>query len=312
MRRTVLIAGAMLLAQPLRAQEPQCQTGTTQAARAACNTAVDAARIFHPVAGMLVSGGNPVLASGGTLGGLGHLSISGRINAIRVSLPNPDSAAQGSVPSSFEGFVPAPVVETSVGVFRGIGAGALSLDLLGSAVLLPTGVRGMTVADNAARIGDVALGLGYGARVGVLRGDLLVPALSLSVMRRHLPRVQYGNVDAGDPSDFATDLHATNVRVAAGLPLVFVRLAAGFGVDWYRSDARIRYQDLVGTQTVNLDLEGTRQVLFLDAGMSIGLAKLVAEVGYQTGKDQRLTTDFSDFDPTAGHVFWSAGVRFAF
>ncbi|HEX9610979.1 MAG TPA: hypothetical protein VF978_03755 [Gemmatimonadales bacterium] len=299
-------------AAPLAAQEPQCQSGTTQAARAACNTGVDAARAFHPVAGILVSGGNPVLAAGGTLGGPGHLSVSGRINAIRVSLPNPDSAAESSVPSSFEGFVPAPVVEASVGALNGLGSGLLSVDVLGSAVLLPTGVRRMTVADNAARIGDMALGLGYGARVGVLRGALVVPSVSVSVMRRHLPRVQYGDVEAGDLSDFTTDLDATNVRVAAGMSLVFLDVAAGFGVDWYRSDARIRYDDLGIIRTVNLELESTRQVLFLDAGMSLGVGKLVAEVGYQTGKDQRLSTDFSDFDPSSGHVFWSLGVRFAF
>jgi hypothetical protein len=302
----------ILLAARLTAQEPQCQTGTTQAARDACNTAVDAARAFHPVAGMLVSGGNPVLASGGTLGGIGHLSVGGRVNAIRVSLPDPDSAAESSVPSSFEGFVPAPVIETSVGVLPGGRSGLLSVDLLASALLLPTGIHRLTVADNAARIGDVALGLGYGARVGVLRGALLVPAVSLSVMRRHLPRVQYGDVEAGDLSDFTTDLAVTNLRLAAGVTLVIVSVAAGVGVDWYRSNARIRYDDLTGTQTVHLELANTRQVLFVDAGMSLGVGQLVTEVGYQTGKDQRLSTNFSDFDPSAGHVFWSAGVRFAF
>ncbi|HXF96565.1 MAG TPA: hypothetical protein VNI61_10750 [Gemmatimonadales bacterium] len=311
MRVPLALALAAAGAAPLAAQDPRCQ-GTLEASRNACNAAIDAARVFHPVAGVLVSGGNPVLASGGALGGLGRWSLSGRVNAVRVSLPDPDSAAQRSVPSAFEGWVPAPVVETSVGILPGIRRGLLAVDLLGSAVLLPTGVEDLTVDAGAARIGDVALGLGYGVRLGILQGDLLVPALSLSLMRRHLPGVQYGDVDAGAPSDFAANLRATNWRLAAGMSFAFVAVAAGFGVDRYASTARIRYDDIGTTRTVRLELRSTRQVLFLDAGVSLGLAQLTAELGYQTGADQRLNTDFSDFDPSAGHVFWSAGLRCAF
>jgi hypothetical protein len=141
----------------LAAQEPQCSMPDPTAARA-CNTAVDAVKAFHPLAGMIVSGGNPVLGSAGSFGGLGHLSITTRVNLSKASLPNPDSATQSSVPS--------------------------------------------------------------------------------------------------------------------------------------------------------LDLANTRQLLFVNAGLSFAAAKLVAELGYQSGKDQRLTTNFSDFDPKAGHVFGGAGLRF--
>lgn len=43
-----------------------------------------------------------------------------------------------------------------------------------------------------------------------------------------------------------------------------------------------------------------------------GIVKLVAELGYRTGTDQRFSTTFSDFDPQAGHVFWGAGLRINF
>src|SRR5881394_2344881 len=178
-----------VVALPLAAQEPQCQDINVQA-QAACNTMVDATKAFHPLAGMLVSGGNPVLGSAGTLGGLGHVSATIRINAIKASLPNPDSAAQNPVPSSFNGYLPAPVVEAAIGLYRGPGGGLLSIDGLASAVLLPaTRVRGMSVDPDAPKIGDVALGLGYGVRIGVLRGAFPVPSVSVSVMKRHLPRV---------------------------------------------------------------------------------------------------------------------------
>src|SRR5438874_7872388 len=77
------------LAAPLAAQEPQCAMPDPNAT-AACNTAVDAMRAFHPLAGMIVSGGNPVLGTSGSLGGIGHLTITARVNAIRASLPNPE------------------------------------------------------------------------------------------------------------------------------------------------------------------------------------------------------------------------------
>ncbi len=302
------------IALPVAAQEPQCQNANPQA-QAACNTMVDATKAFHPLAGMIVSGGNPVLGSAGTLGGFGHVSVTIRVNAIKASLPNPDSAAQNPVPSSFDGYLPAPVVEAAIGLYGGHGGGLLSIDGLASAVLLPASrVPGMSVDPDAPKIGDVALGLGYGVRIGLLRGGFPVPAVSVSVMKRHLPRVQFGNVNAptSDPADFATDFDAVNWRATAGMRVLFADVAAGVGIDHYTSAATIHYFDGLTTHTVTLDLANTREVLFANAGLTMGLVKFVAELGYQTGTDQSFATTFSDFDPKAGHVFWGAGLRINF
>jgi hypothetical protein len=308
----VILVSLLVAGRDLAAQEPQCQNANPQA-QAACNTMVDATKAFHPLAGMIVSGGNPVVGAAGTLGGFGHFSGSLRFNAIKASLPNPDSAAQSPVPSSFDGYLPAPVVEAAVGVYRGTGSGLLSIDALASAVLLPASrVRGMSVDPDAPKIGEVALGIGYGARIGVLRGEFPIPTVSVSVMKRHVPRVQFGDVAAGDPADFATNFDAVNYRVVAGMRILFVDVAAGLGVDHYTSAARIRFFDGVATRTVTLDLANTRQVLFLDAGVTAGLVKVVGELGYQTGTDQSFSTTFADFDPKAGHVFWGAGLRVNF
>ena len=94
--------------------------------------------------------------------------------------------------------------------------------------------------------------------------------------------------------------------------VLFADLAAGIGIDHYTSAATIRYQDVTGLQTVALDLANTRQVLFADAALALGVSRFVAELGYQTGTDQNFSTTFSDFDPKAGHVFWSAGFRIDF
>ena len=218
------------------------------------------------------------------------------------------------MPSSFDGAFPAPVIEAAVGLYRGQRSGLLSIDALGSAVLLPASrVQGMSVDPDAPKIGDIALGLGYGVRIGIRGGSFPVPTVSVCVMRRHVPRVQFGDLPGGDPADFATDFNATNWRVVAGLRVLFVDAAVGLGVDHYTSTAVIRYRDPpLAPKTVTLDLANTRQVLFADAGLTLSLVKLVAEVGYQTGTDQRFSTTFSDFDPTAGHVFGGAGLRINF
>ncbi len=313
MRQLSIIWISILTAASVAAQEPQCNTLDPDAT-AACNTAVDAVKAFHPLAGMLVSGGNPVLGTAGALGGLGHFTVTARVNLLKAALPNPDSASQPSVPSSFNGAVPAPVVEGALGLYRGTALGLLSIDALGSAMLLPTGVvSNLAVDSGAAHVGSVALGLGYGVRMGVLKGGFPVPSLSVSYMRRAVPRLQYGQLASGNQFEFDTDLKADNYRIEAGWRFVLVDIAAGLGVDHYTSTAHIRFHDTPATtQTVTLDLANTRQVLFLDAGLSLSAVKLVGEVGYQTGKDQKLTTNFSDFDPKAGHVFGGIGLRFGF
>src|SRR5207302_10448234 len=104
---TTIAVALIAFAAPLAAQDPQCALPDPNAT-AACNTAVDAVRAFHPLAGLIVSGGNPVLGTARALGGIGHLSVTARVNGVKASLPNPDSASQSAVPASFHGVVPAP------------------------------------------------------------------------------------------------------------------------------------------------------------------------------------------------------------
>src|SRR5947208_12685146 len=156
---TTIIVVLVSFAAPLAAQEPQCALPDPNAT-AACNTAVDAIRAFHPLAGMIVSGGNPVMGTARSLGGLGHLTATARVNAIKASLPNPDSASQSQRPSSFHGAIRAPVVERALGLLRGRG-GLHSVDAVGPAVLPPTSiVPALPVDSNATYLGGAALALG--------------------------------------------------------------------------------------------------------------------------------------------------------
>lgn len=302
----------------LAAQDPRCTTFDATATRA-CNAGIDAVRAFHPLAGLVVSGGAPLFGGAGSVGGLGHFAVVARVNAIRVSLPNPDSAGQTDVPSSYGGLAPAPMLEAGIGFYRGNGPSRVSVDGLGSALLLPTGVVSGLAAEGGLHVGSVVLGLGYGLRVGALPGNFPVPSLSVSVMRRTVPRIRYGRLApvccGGDLFEFDTDLRATNVRVVGGFRFARLDLAAGVGFDHYASSARISFRDTPpanGVRVIQLGLANSRQLVFADAGVRVALVKVVLEIGYQTGKDQQLSTNFTDFDPTSGHVFGSFGLHFAF
>src|SRR2546428_12208761 len=113
MRHIVSMLTVMLGATALVAQEPQCNNIAFPGATTACNTAVDAVRAFYPLAGMIVSGGNPVLGTARTLGGLGHVALTARVNAIKAALPDPTAAGQSPGPSRFNRAVPAPMGESA-------------------------------------------------------------------------------------------------------------------------------------------------------------------------------------------------------
>ena len=316
-----VVLAMLAAAAPLAAQEPQCDVPLSPDATAACNTAVDGVRAFYPLAGVIVSGGNPELGKAGTLGGFGHFALTVRVNGTQASLPDPTAGNQSPVPSSFTGTIPAPTVEGAMGLVKGPSSGLLAIDLLGSALVLPTRIENLNVDSNATHISDAALGFGYGVRIGVLKGQSAVPAVSVSWMHRSVPRVRYGTLGptfgTGDDFEFTMDLEANNFRAVAGWTFSSVDIAAGFGVDRYSSkDTNIRFHDNptnpTNVRTVVINPTNTRALLFANAGVSLAGVKLVGEIGLQAGTDQSSYTDFSDFDPKAGHVFGGIGVRFGF
>ena len=318
MRAPQLLTGLFVLASasPSLAQNSECSPYVSNARRV-CDAAVDGTRAFHPLAGVLVSGGNPTIGSAATLGGLGHASLTLRANGINLVLP--DLAYTGSsatVPAADEVFAAAPLIEGSLGLFKGMSSGLFAVDFLGSAQLLPANrIDNFTVDAEARRIGDVALGLGYGARLGLVRETGLLPAVSISVMRRDIPEIRYGDLSGSDRFSYAVDLHATNLRLAASKKLAVFDFAAGVGWDKYTGDAVIRFRDpitLVTQPSIPVELSSSRMLGFLNAGLSFSVIRFTGEIGYQGGKDQHLSTDFEDFDTTQGKVFAGIGLRVGF
>src|SRR3954453_21676387 len=170
MRSVHVMTGLFLttLVLPLAAQAPECGAYSGNAEKV-CSAGVDGTRAFHPIFGMLVSGGNPTIGSAATQGGLGHASLSVRANAVNVVLPDLGyTGSSSTVPAGDKLFLPAPLLEGAVGVYKGMSGGMLAVYFLGSAQLLPADqISNFSVAADARRIGNIALGLGYGARIGL-------------------------------------------------------------------------------------------------------------------------------------------------
>jgi hypothetical protein len=310
----ILLTG---LAAPVFAQNDECSAYAGQAQNV-CDAAVDGTRLFHPVAGLLVSGGNPIIGTAQSLGGFPHAFVGLRVNAVKVGLPDLNyDGSSSTVPLDDEMYFPSPVVEAGLGLWRGMGNGLLSIDALGSAQLLPTTqIDNLTVDDDARQIGSIALGLGYGARVGILKGSFPVPSLSVSVMKRTIPEIQYGDIsDASQDYQYAVDLQATNLRAIASTQFGPLNVAAGLGLDKYTGDATILFREPflgIVQPPIEIELDNTRTMVFFDALLDLPVFKLAGEIGYQAGKDQDLPTTFEGIDDTSGKVFGSVGIRFGF
>lgn len=317
LRRLLVVALVGGIASPVLAQNPQCATlPTLQNARQTCDAALDLVQAYHPIAGLLISGGNAVLGAGSAMGGLGKFAFTLRANAVNVVVPDLNVDANNNVSASRKGLVPAPLLEGAIGLFKGLPSGMFSLDLLGSAQLIPNEklISDIRVDAGAPSIGPITLGVGYGARVGLLGDHGALPGISVSVMHRGVPQVGFGDLAAGDDIAGDLNLNATNIRAVVSKRLAVLTLAAGGGWSKYTGHALASYRDPSSgqPQSIALDLDQSRTVIFADAGLDLKFLKIVGEIGHQSGKDQHLITKFQGFDDTKGITFYSAGLRFGF
>ena len=119
MRAAYLLAGLFLLAVVSSASAQTECAGYVSNAQRVCAAAVDGTRAFHPIVGVLVSGGNPTIGTAGTLGGLGHASLTLRANAVELVLPDLSyNGSSSTVPAGSKLFAPAPLVEGSLGLYK--------------------------------------------------------------------------------------------------------------------------------------------------------------------------------------------------
>jgi hypothetical protein len=135
-----LILALLLSPAALAAQAAGCPADTTQAGRI-CQAGADALTLFLPVEASLVSGGNPVPGTSRALGRFGKFRLAGRIGLVQVTIP--DASFDGTtdtVRADTRMLVPMPRLDIDVGIFsKKLPVGTASIDLLGSAVVVPMG-----------------------------------------------------------------------------------------------------------------------------------------------------------------------------
>lgn len=308
----LLAAPAMAAAQ----SNPQCTTySASSQAENLCNAAVDATNYFHPLLGLAISGGNPVVGSFKTFGGLGHLSIGIRATAFEASVP--DLSYDGSTATVPEGDklpLGAPTIDAGLGLFNGLSNGMLSVDLLASVVAVPTSIDNLTVDPDASTIGDFAYHIGWGARVGVIRQAFPIPAVTVSYMKREIPTVQFGDVPGGDQYSYRIGVESKSLRATVGYNMPILSIGVGLGKDTYTGDATVNFRHPVtnAIETIPIGLDQTRTTLFADVGINLGPLKFAGEVGMQTTNDLKTASDFDGIDVNEGLKYASAGLRIAF
>lgn len=305
-----------------------CPAGVpTSSAQATANARQQAADLFQFVApqlGQAVAGGSATLGQNSTLGGLGHFSVGVHGTAVAGSIPDVASfpscytGARNDVPlPTKKSAVPMVGADAAIGVFGGIPLALTNVgavDLLLSAQYVPeksfSGVR-VTAPDGSLQIG-------YGARIGLLSESLLVPGVSLSYIKRDLPKVGVSAINGNDSLIVSgLKLKTSSWRLSASKSLIFFGLGAGVGQDKFDSQVdTVRATVLapsLGRQSgslLNQSQQLTRTNYFVNLSFSLLVAKLTAEVGQSTGGTVSTFNTFSGAQATGARTYGSLGVRF--
>jgi hypothetical protein len=299
--------------------------GSSNEGQDACQKALDLLNYMTPQLGTLIAGGNATIGQGGTLGGLGHFALSLRANAMRASLPDIDGAgvnygaAQRSNYVTEAQWAALPVVDAAFGVFKGIPlplTNILGIDALVNVSYLPEldhDPLSLTTPDGSFKFG-------YGARVGLLQESLVLPGISVTYMKRDLPRTtliaswEGGALTSADTARLQNfDIGTTSWRVTASKSLLAFSLVLGVGQDRYEASADAFYsvnEPLARFEggPVRYAFDVTRTNVFLDLTTNLGLMKLVATVGGVSGGDIPTYNNF-DTEADASRIYGSLGVR---
>jgi hypothetical protein len=313
--RLLLLLSFLGAASPLVAQDPNCPADSTAGGRI-CQAGVDALTLFLPTENLLVSGGNSVPGTAAAVGKFGHFRIGARIGLVRVTIPETSyNGTSDTVAADTRLLIPVPRLDLSVGLFsKALPVGTASVDLLGSAVILPTDVSSRySVDENARKIESLALGLGFGFRAAMqMAGNK--PTVSLSVMKRDMPRLRFGDLGNGDDLSIATSLSSINARLAVGGKLYGLRLTGGGGIDLIKGTGSVTFVDPVTTtdSTFAVDMSTSRITTFLNAAIDLGPLSLWGEGGFTIGKNDGVVTTFQRIDPGGGTFYGGLGAALSF
>ncbi|HEX7118754.1 MAG TPA: hypothetical protein VF212_08205 [Longimicrobiales bacterium] len=307
-----------------------------------CAQVVNGLANVQPSVGIAFSGGNPVLGTATTLGKrlgiLPRVSVSARANVALADLPDlfdgyAAEFSEGS-PLAAAGTRGIPVGslqgDIAIGLFNGISPGPMiggigSIDLLGSVSMVPKiDEFGLT---------EAITNIGAGARIGILRQGLAVPGVSVSAMYRKMNEITFGDLEAGDPGQFSTDLSTLSLRAIVSKGILAFDFAVGAGYDRFTSDIALGWQvhcetdDCTAVEPSGVDFDGAIDGelttaawnVFGNVALDLLVLSVVGEVGYQKAidpidaddlrnaelPDRPLTTEALK----GGRLFGSVGLR---
>jgi hypothetical protein len=301
--------------------DPRCAAGSVAlAAQDACQKAVDLFRFMAPQLGIAVVGGNPVLGSSASLGGLGHVSLGVRANSVSGRLPLASRVAvthTGAVPSRYalEGqSIGLPVIDLAVGVFSGIvlpGTRGLALDALVNVGWIPRrSEREITVG-----LPRGALHVGYGARLVLLEESVVTPSVAVTVVRRRLPKLELSAAPGGDELDFSdVSVRTDQWRLLLGKYFGPWDVTAGLGQDRYRSSAAIgieveRDGVTIGAGPIPVAQALTRDNAFVGIATMVAPFRLGVELGRVSGGSIHTFNDFGGRRADDALIYATLGAR---
>lgn len=324
-RKTLPLAvlAAVACAAPARAQCPASAPGP-------CATMIAAAEASRAQIGILAAGGNPAPGTASTggvrLGFLPRASAGFRVNAVRTRLPDvTDERGISELPRydlEETGTALAVGAHASIGLYGGRSlaptlGGFGALDLLADAAVVPV----------SGEYEESALAFGAGVRVGLLRESFATPGASVSLMYRRVGEVRLGKLEgdavgggAGESTgSVAHDVSGWSARAVVSKRLLSLGLTAGAGYDRFSGDDEVVFRAPLppsqGLGEVTHVIEDAarddgRWSLFAAASYGLLLGSLTAEVGWmQGGEAPGGYPAENDFDPGAGTLFGSLGVR---
>lgn len=294
----------------------------------ACRKALDLFAFVMPQVGVALSGGNPVLGEGGTLGGWGKRALSLRVTAVDGVLPKnsvPIAVTGGAVASEFgaaRSAVPVPTAEAAVGIFAGLPAGltnVLGVDALLGATYLPT------VDENQLSLKPSSSNFAftYGVRVGALQESSLVPGISVSYLRRKLPTTNVGYTPNDDELRISNLSSTSNaVRLTISKRIAVLGLSGGVGRDQIESTASMSgsvRETVLGAPVTasvalpNMRQQVTRNTAFVSASFGLAMLRVVGEVGWSSAGDTQGTLNtFGGHKANDGFRYGSLGLATRF
>ena len=325
---SLVAASLLFVAAPLVAQKTvssQCSSVVTQDA---CQKAIDVFQYLAPQLGVIISGGNATLGVGGTLGGLGHIYVSGRANVVNSNIPRVDKVTPATTGARSDNYptqsqiAGIPQADVAIGLFRGIPLGVTNvggIDLLGSVSYLPSlDASGVHISTP-----NGSVKFGGGVRVGIVQESILFPGVSVTYLHRGLPTVDLSANDGGGDSlnlkniDVSTDSY----RLVASKSLLMLGLAAGVGQDRYSSTAtgsgNVAARGVAGIGTpaealgpISMRQKLARTTYFVDATLNFPVIKLIGEIGRTNSVNIPTYNSFAGAAPGSAQTYGALGVRF--